>query len=69
MVPVLAFLPLFLATLYSTNPIPVPVLPEVIIIQEALLTAVQLQFVSVVTSIVPVSPVAGNDALDGAEIE
>ena len=67
-VPVLVFLVLFFKTLYPTVPPPVPLLPEVTIIQEELLNAVQLQFVSAVTVIVPEPPAALNGS-GGGEME
>ena len=67
MVPVLVFLVVFCDTLYPTDPFPVPLAPEVMVIHESLLLAVQLQFVPAitVTLIVPVPPAVGNDLLVG----
>ena len=65
MVPFLVLLVLFGATLYWTDPLPIPVAPELMVIHAALLTAVQVQFVPAVTFIVPVPPAAGNDWLVG----
>ena len=47
------------------EPLPEPVAPEVTVIQVALLTAVQLQPVEVVTVVDPVPPAAGTDWVDG----
>ena len=44
------------ATEYVTKPLPLPVAPEVIVIQLALLTAVQLQLPVVITATVAVPP-------------
>jgi hypothetical protein len=56
MVPVL-LLPVVLAdTEKETVPFPVPALPAVIVIHEALLVAVQEQLLEVVTATVPVLP-------------
>lgn len=67
MVPVLVWEVVFDDTLYPTGPFPEPLLPEVMVIHEALLLAVQLQFVPAITLtlIVPVPPAAENDSLDG----
>jgi hypothetical protein len=56
--PVLEALPVLPAAEYCTFPLPVPLLPEVIVIQPALLTAVQGQTVAAVTLTLPVTPVA-----------
>ena len=56
---------LFFKTLYSTDPFPVPLLPEVMVIQEALLTAVQVQFEFAVTLIELGPPAASNAWLVG----
>jgi hypothetical protein len=54
----------FAATLYATEPMPVPLAPLVTVIQDALLTAVQAQLVPVVTDTPPaVVPVEGTEAL------
>ena len=53
-VPVLSFLPGGAATLYPTVPLPVPLAPEVTVIQSALLFAVQAQPLAVDTATVPV---------------
>jgi hypothetical protein len=50
------------ATEYSTTPFPVPLLPDVIVIQESLLTAVQSQVGDVTTETLPVPPFASNDS-------
>ena len=62
-VPVLE-LPLgFAATAYATVPLPLPLLPEVIVIQATLLLAVQAQPDAVVTFSVPVVALAATDWL------
>ena len=59
MVPVLSA-SLLAATLYVTVPVPVPLLPEVIVIHESLLAAVQEQVldegVTVTVPVLPTSP-------------
>ena len=42
--------PVFLATLYVTLPLPVPLAPSVIVIHASLLTAVHVQVLGVVTA-------------------
>jgi hypothetical protein len=44
------------ATAYATVPLPVPLLPDVIVIHETLLVAVQLQPVVVMTLALPLPP-------------
>ena len=56
------------ATVKLTEPLSDPLAPEVTVIQVALLTAVQLHPVEVVTVVDPVPPAAGTDWVDG-EIE
>ena len=63
-VPVLAK-PELATTEKLTVPLPVPELPEVIVIHEALLTAVHPHPVCVVTFTLPEPPPAGEDALTG----
>ena len=46
-------------------PLPLPLPPEVIVIQGALLVAVQAQPAAVVTPTLPVPPLPGTDALVG----
>jgi len=53
------------ATEQLTTPLPVPLLPEVIVIQGALLVAVQVHPLCVVTLMFPVVPLAPTDALAG----
>jgi hypothetical protein len=52
------------ATLYCTVPLPLPLPADVIVSQEALLIAVQLQPPALVTPTLPVPPPAGAFALD-----
>jgi hypothetical protein len=54
-VPVLSFLPEGAAALYATDPLPVPLAPEVTVIQSALLLAVHAQPLAVETATVPVA--------------
>jgi hypothetical protein len=60
--------PVFAATVKPTDPLPVPLAPEVTVIQDALLTAFQVQVPrEVVTAIaVPAPPAAAIDSLFGA---
>jgi hypothetical protein len=60
--------PVFAATVKPTDPLPVPLAPEVTVIQDALLTAFQVHVLTdVVTAIgVPAPPAAATDALFGA---
>ncbi len=60
-VPVSWLVVVLAATVKATVPFPVPLLPEVIVIQLALLVAVQLQPLEVVTPTLPVPPVEPND--------
>ena len=50
--------PVLAATVYATLPFPVPVAPDVTVIHDALLLAVQIQPAAVVTPTVPDAPVA-----------
>ena len=65
MVPFLCALVVLGDTVYCTDPLPVPLLPELMVIQDTLLTAVQLQFVPADTVIVPVPPLPEKDLLVG----
>jgi hypothetical protein len=56
------------ATVYPTDPLPLPLAPEVTVIQLALLTPVHAQPADVVTVTVPVPPPATTDCVVG-EIE
>jgi hypothetical protein len=56
---------LLLPTLYFTEPLPVPLAPEVTLIQESLDTAVHAQPASAVTDTVPLPPLALNESLVG----
>jgi hypothetical protein len=58
MLPVLSFLLEFAAALYPTVPLPMPVAPDVIVIQAALLLAVHRQTPGVDTATVPVAAAA-----------
>ena len=60
--------PVFAATVKPTDPLPVPLAPDVTVIQDALLTAFQVHVLTdVVTAIgVPAPPAAATDALFGA---
>ncbi|KJU82467.1 hypothetical protein MBAV_005341 [Candidatus Magnetobacterium bavaricum] len=49
----------FCETLYATDPLPLPELPEVIVIQAALLEAVHVQPVLAVTATLSLPPVEG----------
>ena len=57
-VPVRGVVTVFAATLKPTVPFPVPLLPLVIVIQLALLVAVQVQLLDVVTAVVDEPPAA-----------
>ena len=57
-----------MATVYVTAPVPVPLAPELIVIQPTLLTAVQLHAPDTVTFTVPVPPLPLKDLRVG-EIE
>src|SRR5262249_51591446 len=58
--------PVFAATEYVTVPLPVPLLPAVIVIHDALLAAVHAHVVAdAVTVTLPVVAAAAGDALDG----
>ena len=72
--------PVFAATLYATDPLPLPDAPELIVRKLALLTAVHAQPVAAVTGIVPVVAAAlrpvvteptviAHAAADGAAVE
>lgn len=52
-----------------TTPLPLPLPPELIVIQLALLTAVHTQAVVVVTFTLPGPPVASNDRLMGERVK
>ena len=67
-VPVRLPVPVFAATEYSTVPLPLPLLPDVIVIQLALLAAVQVQPVPAVTATLPVAALAVKDRLAGAMV-
>ena len=67
-VPVRLLEPVFAATEYSTVPLPLPLLPDVIVIQLTLLAAVQVQPVPAVTATLPVAAVAVRDRLAGATV-
>jgi hypothetical protein len=54
-VPVRSFLPGGAVALYATVPLPVPLAPDVTVIQSALLLAVQVQPLPVDTATVPVA--------------
>jgi hypothetical protein len=54
--------PVFAATLYATVPVPVPLVPDVSVIQEALLVAVQAHELEALTRPDPAA------ADDGAEL-
>jgi hypothetical protein len=59
--------PVFAATVKLTDPGPVPAAPAVIVIHDALLTAVHAQVPPAVTAIaVPAPPAASIDSLVGA---
>jgi hypothetical protein len=64
-VPVRLLLLLFDDTVKPTTPLPVPLLPEVMVIKAALLSAPQLQPSPVVTATVPVPPAAVKVCLVG----
>jgi hypothetical protein len=57
----------FAATVKLTDPLPIPAVPAVIVIHDALLTAVHAHVPPAETVIaVPAPPVAANDSLTGA---
>jgi len=58
--------PVFAATVKLTDPGPGPVAPGVIVIHDALLTAVHAHVPPAVTVIVPAPPAAAIDSLIGA---
>lgn len=62
--------PEFAPTLKPTDPFPLPLAPDVTVIHDALLDAVQVQLLpTVVTAIgVPLPPAAAIDSLDGAMV-
>ncbi len=64
-VPDLELLRLFAATEYFTVPLPLPLLPDVTVIQLLLLAAVQEQPAVAVTLTLPVPPLASKDLLAG----
>ena len=53
--PVLSFLPRAAVALYATDPLPVPLAPDVTVIQSSLLLAVHAQPLPVETATVPVA--------------
>src|ERR1035437_7770620 len=57
------------ATVYCTVPLPLPGLPPVTVIQEALLAACQRQPGAVFTVSAPLPPLLSNDALTGASVK
>jgi hypothetical protein len=57
--------PFVAATLKLTLPLPLPVAPEAMVIQEALLAAVHAQLAPAVTETVPSPPEAGTDRVSG----
>ncbi len=65
MVPVLGALPALVSTVYCTVPDAVPAFPDVIVIQLALLPAVQMQPLFVCTSTLPAPPPFLNDSVLG----
>ena len=56
---------LLAATEYSTVPLPLPLLPEVIVIQDALLVAAHVQPLAAVTATLPLAAAAARDWLAG----
>jgi hypothetical protein len=64
-VPLRAVLPAFGATEYPTVPLPLPLAPEAIVIQVALLRAVQEHALGAVTATLPLPPTAATEALVG----
>ncbi len=58
--------PAFGATMNATDPLPVPLAPDVTVIQFAVLFAVQLQPAPAVTVTVPVPPRTPREAFGGA---
>jgi hypothetical protein len=67
-VPVRADVPVFAVVLYVTVPLPVPLAPAVTVIQVALLVAVHVQPVCVVTLTVELPPAAGSASVVGATV-
>src|SRR5436190_1001854 len=67
-VPVRADVPVFAVVVYVTVPGPVPLAPVVTVIQLALLVAVHVQPVCVVTFTVDVLPAAGSASVVGATV-
>ena len=57
--------PVLAVTVYITVPLPLPLLPEVIVIQLTISEALQPQPIGDVTLILPVPPSARNDLLVG----
>jgi hypothetical protein len=55
--------PVFAATVKPTDPLPVPLAPEVTVIQAALVVAVHAQLAGAVTSTEPVAPMSVTDVL------
>src|SRR5438094_9244620 len=68
-VPVRADVVVFAATVYLTVPLPLPLAPAVTVIHAALLAAVHVQPVTVVTFAVAVPPAAGSDCVVGAVVK
>lgn len=68
-VPVLELVLVLEETEYDTVPLPLPLPPDVIVIQDALLDAVQLQPLVVVTLTLPVPPLELTELLLVGEIE
>ena len=57
--------PVFAATVNATDPLPLPLAPDVTVIQPALLLAVQAQLVPADTAVLPDPPAAAIEALVG----
>jgi len=57
--------PVVAATLYPTSPLPLPLAPDAIVIQDTLLAAVHAQPAPAVTETVPSAPDAGTDRVSG----
>jgi len=55
--------PVFAGTLYATVPLPVPLVPDVIVIHESMLDAIQVHVDPALTVTEPVPPAADADAL------
>ncbi len=61
-VPIREVVPAFGATTYITLPLPVPKLPELMVIHEVLVALVQVQLLLEFTITPPLPPIAGKDA-------